>query len=280
MVIPALNSASTISHTLSSIFLNEFPADLFEVLVIDNGSSDDTVQIARKYPVKVHHCSRKGIGPPRNLGMKMAEGEIVCFTDSDCIVESDWLKEIHDFFVQNPDADGVGGPVFACSHDQNKIQRLTGELFVEDQSYPKEIKKVEFGSLNGMIFGSNCAYKKASLVHRGFYYELGGSNLELVWRLARMKRNLFFNPSIKACHIFPWNLRGVVRQQFRWGSQLTHMKLINGFNKESMKDIVLVSYFLARRLLFLTSLKDVEKKMLHFVQLASYSFGQIHGYSQ
>ena len=280
VIIPALNSASTISHTLSSIFSNEFSTDLFEVLVIDNGSSDNTVQIARKYPVKVHHCSRKGIGPPRNLGTKMAKGDIVCFTDSDCVVEGDWLKEINDFFAQNPDADGVGGPVFPCSHSQNKIQKLSGELFVEDQGYPEEIKKIEFGSFSGMIFGSNSAYKKKTLALAGLYSEPGGSNLELNWRLARMGRNLFFNPSVRACHIFPWSLKGVLKQQFRWGSQSTHMRLINGLDEENMKAIALISYFLARRLLSLASVKNLEKRMLHFIQLASYGLGQIHGYDQ
>jgi len=280
VVIPALNSASTISHTLSSIFSNEFPRSLYEVLVIDNGSSDDTVQIAKRYPVKVHHCPKKGIGPPRNFGIRMAKGDIVCFTDSDCIVEKDWLEKITGFFEQNPKADGVGGPVFPYFRSQNKIQRLTGELFAEDQGYPKEIKKVEFGSLNGMIFGSNCAYKKKALVHAGFFSEPGGSNLELSWRLARMGRNLFFNPSIRACHIFPYSLKGILKQQFRWGSQLTHMKRVNNLDEENIKGIALISYFLARRLLSLISLNNLEKRVLHFIQLASYGLGRICGYGQ
>jgi len=86
IIIPALNSATTISYTLSSIFSNRFSRELFEVLVIDNGSSDETVGVAKRFPVKIHHCSRKGIGPPRNVGIRMAKGDIVCFTDSDCIV--------------------------------------------------------------------------------------------------------------------------------------------------------------------------------------------------
>lgn len=280
VIIPALNSASTISHTLSSIFSNRSSKNLFEVLVIDNGSSDDTVQIAKKYPVKVHHCRRRGIGSARNYGIRMARGDIVCFTDSDCVVESDWLETISDFFEQNPDADGVGGPVLPYLFHQNKIQRLTGELFVEDQGYPNEIKKVEFGSFVGIIFGSNSAYKKEALIRTGLFFEPGGSNLELAWRLARMKRNLFFDPSIRACHIFPWNLGGIFEQQFRWGLQSTQMKRVNNLDEEKIKEIAVISYFVARRLLSLVSLKSWEKRMLHFAQLAAYSLGQIYGYGQ
>lgn len=278
VVIPALNSASTISYTLSSIFSNGFPRNLYEVLVIDNGSSDSTVQIARKYPAEVHHCSERGIGTARNLGIRMAKGDLVCFTDSDCVVERDWLRKINDFFVQNPGADGVGGPVLPYFNDQNKIQKLTGELFVEDQGYPREIRKLEFGSLRDMIFGSNSAYKKEALVSAGLYSEPGGSNLELNWRLMRRSRNLFFNPSIRSRHIFPWSLEGVLKQQFRWGSQLTHMRRVNGLDEGKVREVGLISYFLVRRLLSLLMLKNLDKKMLHFAQLASYSIGLVYGY--
>lgn len=277
VVIPALNSASTIALTLSSIFSNKFPRESFEVLVIDNGSSDRTVEIARTYPVEIHHCSKKGIGPPRNLGIKMAKGEIVCLTDSDCIVERDWLEKIRSFFEQNPDADSVGGPVLPYSHSQNKIQRLTGEIFVEDQGYPVKIKKVQNGSMSGVIFGSNSAYKKDAITSAGGYEEPGGSNLELAWRLVSMKRNLFFDPKIRVSHIFPVDLKSVFKQQFRWGLQSTRMKRTHHFSKGA-KEIVYISYFPVRRLLSLVFPRDLERKLLHFTQLASYSLGRLYGF--
>lgn len=277
VVIPALNSASTISLTLFSIFSNNFPREMFEVLVVDNGSSDKTVEIAKKYPVKVFYCSKRGIGPPRNFGARMAQGEIVCFTDSDCVVGKDWLKRIFNFFHENPKADGVGGPVFPYPHYQNKIQRLTGELFVEDQGYPKEITKVQFGSSHGIIFGSNSAYKREAFLSVGGYSEPGGSNLELAWRLALKGRNLFFNPDLKVYHIFPTNLKAILKQQFRWGAQLTQMKRMHNVNK-GLKELIFIFYFPLRRLLFLINPKDLEKKLLHFTQLASYSFGRLCGF--
>ena len=278
VIIPALNSASTISATLSSIFANRFNGEPFEVIVVDNGSSDDTVQIAGAYPVKVYHCSKKGIGPPRNLGAKMARGEVVCFTDSDCLVGRNWLEEIHSFFRQNPHADGVGGPVYPASCFQSKIQKLTGELFVEDQGYPQTTRKTEYRSHRGMIFGSNSAYKKDALLLAGLYSEPGGSNLELVLRLTRAGRNIFFNPSIKTYHVFPRSLKGVIQQQFRWGSQSTQMKLSNRLAGESVKDTMLIPYSLAKRFFGLFSVNRVERRILHFTQLASYSLGQIYGY--
>lgn len=276
IIIPALNSAATISYTLSSIFSNKFPRELFEVLVIDNGSSDRTVEIAERFPVKIHYCHRRGIGPPRNFGIKVAEGDIVGFTDSDCIVEKDWLEKIFNFFEQNSEVDGVGGPVFPYPSSQNKIQRLTGEIFVEDQGYPKKIERVEFGSSYGLIFGTNSAYKKEALVSAGGYSEPGGSNLELSWRLASKGRNLFFDPDIKVYHTFPWSLKSIFKQQFRWGAQSTRMKRIHHVD-QGAKEIVYISYFPVRRLLSLVFPRDFERKLLHFTQLASYSLGRIYG---
>lgn len=278
VVIPALNSASTISYSLSSIFSNNFPRRLFEVIVVDNGSSDGTVEVARKYPVKILHCPNQGIGSPRNLGINRAEGEIICLTDSDCIVERDWLPKIYDFFKKMPEADSVGGPVLPYPYYQNKIQKLTGEIFVEDQGYPEKLKKVEFGSAQGIIFGSNSAYKKEALMSVGGYLEPGGSNLELAWRLVSKGRKLFFKPAIKVYHIFPANITSIFKQQFRWGLQFTQMKRIHHVDR-GIKEIIYISYFPIRRLLSLIFPQNLEKKLVHFTQLASYSLGRLYGFS-
>jgi glycosyltransferase involved in cell wall biosynthesis len=276
-VIPALNSASTISHTLSSIFSNEFSRELFEVLVIDNGSSDNTIEVAMRYPVKIHHCSKKGIGPPRNLGIRMAKGDIVCLTDSDCEVTKDWLEKIFSFFDRNPEADGVGGPVFPYPRNQNKLQELTGQLFVEEQGYPTRIEKIQFGSLSGLIFGSNCAYKREALLSAGCFSEPGGSNLELSWRLVSKERSLFFDPDIKVYHIFPWSLKSIFKQQFRWGAQLSQMKRIYR-SDQGAKEIIYIFYSPIKRLLSLTVTNNLEKELLHFAQVTSFNIGRIYGF--
>lgn len=277
VVIPALNSAATISGTLSSIFSNETCGEKVEVLLVDNGSWDGTVDRAKKFPVKIFHCPRKGIGPPRNLGIQKAQGDIIIFTDSDCTVEKDWIKKIFNFFSRHPEADGVGGPVFPFAYCQNKIQELTGKIFVEDQGYPRSVEKIKLDSTRGFLFGSNCAYKRSMLVKSGGFIEPGGSNLELSLRLVANGKNLFFDPDIRVYHVFPDNLKAIFKQQFRWGAQRTYMKRIHHLDK-GIKEIIYICYFLVRRLLSLVSPWDSEKKLLHFFQVASYSLGRVYGF--
>lgn len=276
VVIPALNSESTISLTLSSIYRNNFPSNQFEVLIVDNGSSDNTAKIAEKFPVRIYHSNHRGIGPPRNLGIKQAKGNIICFTDSDCVVEENWLRKIHDFFEQNPDAHGVGGPVLTYTRNQNKLQKLTGELFEVDQEYPVKKQKLKAGSMHGLIFGTNSAYDRESVLSVGGYSEPGGSNLELAWRLASMGRNLYFSPEIRVQHIFPWSLRSIMKQQYRWGAQLTYMKKTHG-RYQLKNEVFLIPYFLIKHSLYLIYLGELEKRLLHIVQLTSFSFGQVVG---
>ena len=91
VIVPTRNCAHQIYDALSSIFSNNVPDEIFEVLVVDYNSSDSTLKIASKFPVRILKCKRKGIGVARNFGIVNSKGKILCFTDADCVVEKEWL---------------------------------------------------------------------------------------------------------------------------------------------------------------------------------------------
>jgi len=277
VIIPALNSASTISRTLSSIFSNKFSEDLFEVLMIDNGSTDNTVEIAKKYDVTVYRCEPRGIGPPRNLGIRKAKGDIVCFTDSDCIVDNCWLQKFHDFFERNPEVDGVGGPTFPYPVSQNRLQELTGELFVDEHNYPKSITKLQHRRKGPLLFGSNSAYKKEALLDVGGFPEPGGSCWELSWKLLAAQHSLVFNPEITVFHIFPSTFKSVYRMYFRWGFQFSSMQKRYRGESEAINGIFFSGYNIAKLWLSLCSLKVDAKKILRLNQAVTYFVGRLSG---
>lgn len=98
IIVPALNEARVIGRCFGSLAALDFPKDQFEVVLVDNGSSDGTVEIARSFAerMQVTVLERRGvrISGLRNWGVKHASGEIVAFLDADCLAPRSWLRDI------------------------------------------------------------------------------------------------------------------------------------------------------------------------------------------
>lgn len=95
VVVPARNAEKTIQECLVSLVNLDYPKDRLELLVVDNGSVDRTREIASRFPVTVLVQDRiQGSYAARNTGVARAEGEIVAFTDADCVATQRWLKEL------------------------------------------------------------------------------------------------------------------------------------------------------------------------------------------
>ncbi|MBS7648907.1 glycosyltransferase, partial [Candidatus Bathyarchaeota archaeon] len=86
IIIPAFNSEATIKDLLESLMLLDYSKDNLEIIIVDGGSTDRTMEIAKSYPVRIIVESRKGINVARNAGVKSSKGEILVFTDSDCVI--------------------------------------------------------------------------------------------------------------------------------------------------------------------------------------------------
>ncbi len=90
VVIPAHNEENVIAATLRTVLEQDYPD--FEVIVVDNASSDRTSEVARSFAVRVVHEPKKGLLHARECGRKEATGEIIVQMDADCLPESDWLS--------------------------------------------------------------------------------------------------------------------------------------------------------------------------------------------
>lgn len=106
IIIPIFNVESYLSRCINSILLQTFTN--FELLLINDGSSDDSGNICNEYArrdnrIKVFHKRNGGVGSARNLGLDNARGEWITFCDSDDWVEKDWLESYVDEIKNNPD---------------------------------------------------------------------------------------------------------------------------------------------------------------------------------
>src|SRR5436309_1229156 len=93
VVIPARNAAGTIGECVLGVLSQSLPREMYEVLVVDDGSSDPTVAIARRLGVRVVAQPPLGIASARNAGIRAAKGDPIVFLDPDCVPKLDWLAQ-------------------------------------------------------------------------------------------------------------------------------------------------------------------------------------------
>ncbi len=98
VIVPFLNEEKLIERCLKALLQQEFDKQDYELIFIDNGSSDRSPDIVRQYPVTLLHESHRDPYFARNRGVRMARGQFIAFTDSDCIVDRHWLTNLYHSF--------------------------------------------------------------------------------------------------------------------------------------------------------------------------------------
>jgi len=108
IVIPLFNEEQYVGDCISALKAQDYPRDKYEIIVIDNGSTDCSCDIVRGFDVALFSLPNVKVGEVRNFGVAKSHGEIVVFIDSDCVAYKEWLtdgvKELENF-------DAVGGLV-------------------------------------------------------------------------------------------------------------------------------------------------------------------------
>src|SRR5690349_17711642 len=121
VVVAVRNAQATIAACVDSLLALE-PAPT-EVLVVDNGSTDATLDVLSRYTerITVLHERRRGPGAARNAGIAAARGQAVAFTDADCVVDRRWLGNLVGALAE-PDVGAVGGTILAVD-PANAVER-------------------------------------------------------------------------------------------------------------------------------------------------------------
>ncbi len=120
VIIPVFNEEKHLEQCLESLLNQEEKA--FEIIVVNNNSTDKSAEIASKFPIKILHQLVKGIIPTRNAGFNAAKGDIIARCDADTIIPTDWTKRIRENF-ENNSFDGLSGS--ANFHDISFLNKST-----------------------------------------------------------------------------------------------------------------------------------------------------------
>lgn len=94
VIVPARNAAGTLGECLGALVEQSVARDDYEVLVVDDGSTDRTTEVAGHFPVRLLHQSPSGPASARNLGARQARGELLLFTDADCAPTPTWIEDL------------------------------------------------------------------------------------------------------------------------------------------------------------------------------------------
>jgi glycosyltransferase involved in cell wall biosynthesis len=119
VIVPAFNEQDLIAGCLDSLLNQNLDRDKFEIIVIDNNSTDLTSKIALEKGVRVEKEPKKGYVHAIRKGIEVSRADIIAFTDADCRVPADWASKILNDFSTSPDVIAVGGKL--AFHDLNPI---------------------------------------------------------------------------------------------------------------------------------------------------------------
>jgi glycosyltransferase involved in cell wall biosynthesis len=224
VVIPARNSARALGTTLDALFAGSRQPD--EILVIDGCSHDGTPDVARRRGVPVVVNEKRHVAAARQLGVTTATGDVVAYTDSDCIPSPDWLQRIAARFDEYPDLDGIGGRVFLAT-PRNEIQRYSAEVFETIMQFPERELFVTRKGMAGSFAGANCAYRKQTLLAAGGFrdeFTNHAEEIDLFWRLIDRGAQLLFDPLLRVEHLeYADSLSRLVLTNFNYGFASTKL---------------------------------------------------------
>lgn len=174
VIIPTYNRAKTLALTLDSVCNQTLSPEKYEVIVIDDGSTDDTELLVKnlKFKVKspeIRYFKTENGGPAkaRNLGIKESEGEIIFFTDDNCVAPPNWMETLLDGYIRYPDVVGVGGWIKAAGGRRKYAQRYLDALRQKYSAIAlREEKKTKFLDSSYREY-FNMSYKKSALLNVG-----------------------------------------------------------------------------------------------------------------
>lgn len=219
VVMPVYNEAANIISTLEALYSNTVLPD--EVIVADGGSTDNTVQLIKeRFPqATVINNPEKNAAAGRNEGIKKAQGDVIAFTDGDCIVDKHWIENISKAFSEH-EIDGLGGKVLIAP-PINHIEEYWGNLAWKlIMNFGDEPYIVDRCTLNDAFVTANCAYKRSLLVKvKGFnnWFANNAEDVDLCWRAIKSGARLMYIPDVQIYAHNVTTINGVAKKSFRNG---------------------------------------------------------------
>lgn len=213
VIVPAFNEEKYIGRCLESI-IEEAGDDVYEIIVVDNASTDRTSQIAKKYKgVKVVRENRKGLTKARQAGFLAAKGDILAYIDADSIVNRGWFHRVRKEFEKNPKLVCLSSPY--SLYDASKWKRVATWAYWNLLGYPIYKFLIQY-----MVQGTNIAIKRSVLLKIGGFdesIEFYGEDTDIARRLNRIGKVKFLRRPLVASSARRMDAEGWLKMGFKYG---------------------------------------------------------------
>ncbi len=210
VVVCTHNGARTLPECLERLRDLTYPN--FEVIVVNDGSTDRSGEIARGYGVTVVDTEHRGLSYARNAGMERATGEIVAYLDDDAYPDGDWLHYVAEA-IENGSHAGIGGPNLPPPDDG-----LVADCVAVAPGAPIHVLISDREAEH--VPGCNMAFRKSTLEAVGGFderFRSAGDDVDLCWRLQDAGETLGFSAGAVVTHRRRDTVWRYLKQQFGYG---------------------------------------------------------------
>ena len=210
VVVCTHNGGATIAGCLDALSRIEYPD--YEVIVVDDGSTDGTASIAAEFDVRVISTENQGLSSARNTGLEAATGEIVAFTDDDACPDREWLRYLAHAFATSGHV-GIGGPNLEPP-DSRLIERAVA------CAPGGPIHVLLSDDVAEHVPGCNMAFRRAALEAVGGFdpqFRIAGDDVDVCWRLQERGWTIGFSAAGVVLHRRRGSVRAYLAQQAEYG---------------------------------------------------------------
>lgn len=243
IVIPVYNAENNIDALVKSLLNLEYPGELLEIILIDNNSTDKTKERIGQYPVKLlEEKEIQSSYAARNRGIRNARNEVIAFTDSDCIVTPQWVREGVNMLISKS-ADLVGGRI-GFTYTKHKT---AAELYdsIANLQIESSLKKIHVATT------ANLFVKLVLFEKIGLFPDSVKSGGDIQWTSKATSAGFILVHAPEAIVNHPTrNLKELLKKDFRVGTGLLDVFITT---KKTLPKIIysIVRLFLPRRLSYI-----------------------------
>jgi O-antigen biosynthesis protein len=210
VIVCSHNGGSTLRDCFEGLSRLDYPD--YEVIVVDDGSTDGVIVGAEGYGFRLIRTPNRGLGSARNTGLEAATGEIVAYIDDDAYPDPDWLRYLAAAFATSSHA-GIGGPNIPPPDD--------GTIAACVAASPGRPIHVLLSDREAEhIPGCNMAFRKDALAAIGGFdprFRAAGDDVDVCWRLQERGWTLGFSPAAMVWHHARSSIRAYWKQQRGYG---------------------------------------------------------------